>query len=75
MRPSARRTRARSRGWITSALVGVIVAGAFVFITTHTPAATTATPTGSVSGLNGTVIYVAQDPQGWVLWAWSMPRA
>ena len=71
-RPSARRARARSRGWITSALVGVIVAGAFVFITAHTPAATTATPTGSVSGLNGTLIYAAQDPQGWVLWMWDL---
>ena len=71
-RPSARRTRARSRGWITSALVGVIAAGAFVFITAHTPAATTATPTGSASGLNGTLIYAAQGPQGWVLYAWDL---
>ena len=48
------------------------MAGAFVFITAHTPAATTATPTGSVSGLNGTLIYAAQDPQGWVLWTWDL---
>jgi hypothetical protein len=71
-RPSSLRTRARSRGWITSGLVGVIAAGAFVFITAHTPAATPATPNGSASGLGGTLIYATQDPRGWALWTWDL---
>ena len=71
-RPSSRRPRARSRGWITSGLVGVIAAGAFVFITAHTPAATPASPDGQASGLDGTLIYAAQDPRGWVLWTWDL---
>ena len=67
-RPSAQRTRARSRGWITSGLVGAIAAGAFVFITAHTPGGTTAAPNGPVSGLDGTLIYAARDGNGWALW-------
>lgn len=70
--PSAPRTRARSRGWITSGLVGVIAVGAFVFITAHTPATTPASPNGPASGLDGTLIYAAQDPHGWVLWTWDL---
>jgi hypothetical protein len=71
-RSSSRRARARSRGWITSGLVGVIAAGAFVFITAHTPAATPASPNGPASGLDGTLIYAAQDPRGWALWTWDL---
>jgi hypothetical protein len=71
-RPRAQRTRARSRGWITSGLVGVIAAGAFVFITAHTPAGTTAAPNGPASDLDGTLIYAAQDPNGWALWKWDL---
>jgi len=71
-RPRSRRTRARSRGWITSGLVGVIAAGAFVFISAHTPAATPASPNGPASGLDGTLIYAAQDANGWALWMWDL---
>jgi hypothetical protein len=71
-RSSSRRARARSRGWITSGLVGVIAAGAFLFITAHTPAATPASPNGPASGLDGTLIYAAQDPRGWALWTWDL---
>ncbi|MDP9300923.1 MAG: hypothetical protein M3P10_08640 [Actinomycetota bacterium] len=71
-RPRFRNTRPRSRGWITSGLVAVIAAGAFVFISSHTPAATPATPNGPASGLDGSLIYAAQDPQGWVLWTWDL---
>ncbi len=71
-RPSSRRTRARSRGWITSGLVGVIAAGAFVFITAHTPAGMTAAPNGPASGLDGTLIYAARDANGWALWTWDL---
>jgi hypothetical protein len=71
-RPSSRRPRARSRGWITSGLVGVIAAGAFVFITAHTPGATPASPNDPASGLDGTLIYAAQDAKGWALWTWDL---
>jgi hypothetical protein len=71
-RPSSRRARARSRGWITSGLVGVIAAVAFVFITAHTPVGTPASPNGPTSGLDGTLIYAAQDPHGWALWTWDL---
>jgi hypothetical protein len=71
-RSSSRRARARSRGWITSGLVGVIAAGAFVFITAHTPVGTPASPNGPTSGLDGTLIYAAQDPHGWALWTWDL---
>jgi hypothetical protein len=71
-RPSAQRTRARSRGWITSGLVVAIAAGAFVFITAHTPPGTTAAPNGPASGLDGTLIYAARDANGWALWTWDL---
>ena len=71
-RPSSRRPRAWSRGWITSGLVGVIAAGAFVFIAAHTPAATPASPDGPASGLDGTLIYAARDANGWALWTWDL---
>ena len=71
-RSRSRRARARSCGWITSGLVGVIAAVAFVFITAHTPAATPASPNGPASGLDGTLIYAAQDPRGWALWTWDL---
>jgi len=65
-------TRSRSRGWITSGLVAAVAAGAFLFISSHTPGPTPATSSGAVSGLDGTLIYAAQDPQGWVLWTWDL---
>jgi hypothetical protein len=71
-RPSAQHTRARSRGWITSGLVGAIAAGAFVFITAHTPGGTTAAPNGPAPGLDGTLIYAARDANGWALWTWDL---
>jgi hypothetical protein len=71
-RPNGRRTRARSRGWITSGVVGAIAAGAFVFVTVHTPAPTTAAPNGPSSGLSGTLIYAAQAADGWTLWTWDL---
>ena len=71
-RPSTQDGRPRSRGWITSGLVAVIAAGAFVFISSHTPAAAPPTSNGPPPGLDGTLIYAAQDPGGWVLWTWDL---
>jgi hypothetical protein len=71
-RPSPGRTRSRSRGWITSGLVAAVAAGAFLFISAHTPAATPVASNGPASGLDGTLIYAAQDPHGWVLWTWDL---
>jgi hypothetical protein len=71
-RPSSRRTGSRARGWLASSVVAVIAAGAFVFISAHTPTATPVASNGPASGLDGTLIYAAQDPQGWVLWTWDL---
>jgi len=71
-RSGAGGTRSRSGGWITSGLLAALAAGAFLFISSHTPAATPATPNGAESGLAGTLIYAAQDPRGWVLWTWDL---
>ena len=74
--PSSGRTprdrRSRSRAWITSGLVAAVAVGAFVFITSHTPAATPTTSIGSSAGLDGTLIYAARDPHGWALWTWDL---
>jgi hypothetical protein len=72
LRSSAGGRRSRSRGWITSGVAAAVAAAAFLFISSHTPAATPATSSGAVSGLDGTLIYAAQDPQGWVLWTWDL---
>jgi len=69
---SSRDARARPRAWITSGLIVAVAVGAFVFISSHTPAATPATANGPASGLDGTLIYAAQDPHGWVLWTWDL---
>ena len=71
-RPSPGRTRSRSRGWITSGFVAGIAAAAFLFISSHTPTAVPATSNAAASGLDGTLIYAAQDPRGWVLWTWDL---
>ena len=71
-RPRSRDTRPRTRGWITSGLVAAIAAGAFIFISSHTPASTPTTSNGPASGLEGTLIYAAQDLGGWVLWTWDL---
>jgi len=71
-RPSSRRTGSRAGGWLASSIVAAIAAGAFVFISAHTPAATPVASNGPASGLDGTLIYAAQDPQGWVLWTWDL---
>ena len=71
-RSDPRDPRSRSRRWITPALIAVVAAGAFVFIGSHTPAATPSTPNGAATGLDGTLIYTARDPHGWVLWTWDL---
>jgi hypothetical protein len=51
--------------------VGLVAVGAFVFIHSHTPAATTPSIAAAL-GADGTLIYAAQDQQGWVLWTWDL---
>jgi len=70
-RPTSPHPRSRSRGWVASGLMGFVAIGAFVFIRSHTPAATTPS-TAAAPGADGTLIYAARDQRGWALWTWDL---